>query len=76
MRVSLSVALRIDTSTDPILGSIDDGAGGEQQFTGWLELVARLADMVATERTRRAVRGEPGGARSPHDEKPHLPEMF
>ena len=45
--VSLSVHIYVDTSSEPVAGSIQPEAAPPRNFTGWMELVAHLADLLA-----------------------------
>jgi hypothetical protein len=44
--VSLSVHICVDTSVEPMTGWIEPETAPRKEFTGWLKLVARLADVV------------------------------
>jgi hypothetical protein len=36
----VSVAVELDVSSEPIHGTLDDGAGAPIAFSGWLELMS------------------------------------
>jgi hypothetical protein len=45
--VSLSFHVQIEPAAEPITGWIDLEGTPPQAFSGWLELMARLADIVS-----------------------------
>jgi hypothetical protein len=45
--VSLSIQIHVDTSSKPLAGSIQPETAAARSFTGWMELIAHLADLLA-----------------------------
>jgi hypothetical protein len=58
--VEVSVHILVDPTRDPISGWIESDVAPRHAFTGWLELTARLGDVVAPARASDPV--EPDGA--------------
>lgn len=56
----VSVAVELDVSSEPINGTLDDGAGAPIEFSGWLELMSGFETVC--ERAARAARREPPSA--------------
>ncbi len=57
-RATAHLELAIDLDSDPITGSVSNGARGAQQFSGWIELVAAIE-------AARSSAEHPGGGSGP-----------
>ncbi|MEA2193068.1 MAG: hypothetical protein QOI73_3189 [Solirubrobacteraceae bacterium] len=59
----VSVAVELDVSSEPIHGTLDDGAGAPIAFSGWLELMSGFETVC--ERARRAAERQPAESQPP-----------
>jgi hypothetical protein len=55
----LVLTLELDRESEPISGRLDDGAGHQRPFHGWLELTSMLSAAAKEGGSERAAAGVP-----------------